>query len=280
MNTTIILERYLRWAPVSLAIREVGRIIAFNSIAKKFEFANDLHILDVGCGDGRWWSYMEKINPRNVWGIDICAEEISLAQNKINAFVGDVTQDETITRLNRKFDVVVGNCSLEHIPDLHTALANIKKTCLPNGYFILFVPTPYWAMKGKSLDLLNRISPRLSMTFSGAINGFFKHWHLYNDRVWAMILCAAGFEVVESKGLGNSQCEFLFRLFLPMAFLSFLFKKLFSVYFASILSPVIPSRVMVAYCRYIENAFNNVYSEESDKQAYEYVIVCRNKQKG
>ena len=31
-------------------------------------------------------------------------------------------------------------------------------------------------------------SPRVAMALSGALNGFFQHWHLYDEKVWRRLL--------------------------------------------------------------------------------------------
>lgn len=45
--------------------------------------------------------------------------------------------------LKKKFDVIMGFEVLEHVPDLHPALANIKTSLRPGGYFIGTSPYPY-----------------------------------------------------------------------------------------------------------------------------------------
>src|SRR5262249_9615773 len=76
---------YLRHAPLSLAVREINRLVAFTAVAGEHG-----PVLDVGCGDGFWWTVRE--DHREVYGIDISAREIAQAQQRIHAQLTDVSR--------------------------------------------------------------------------------------------------------------------------------------------------------------------------------------------
>src|SRR5690242_9277517 len=73
---------YLRHAPVSLAVREINRLIAFETVAGRRG-----PVLDVGCGDGFWWTIRD--DGREIYGIDISAREIAQAKQRIHAELTD-----------------------------------------------------------------------------------------------------------------------------------------------------------------------------------------------
>ena len=266
---------YIDWAPASLAIRELSRINALKILNTQLRFFNSQKILDVGCGDGKWWAHLCPNDLKKIYGIDISSKEIEIAKNFINAQVLDVTSEGFVNDLDeKKFELIIGNCSLEHIYHLNKALFNINKVLEEKGTFILFVPTPYWAFKGKSIKFLEMISPRLSMGFSGLINGFFQHWHLYDYKIWISILENLGFTCLGAYGIGNKRSEFVFRLGLPSAFLSFLIKSLTGRYLNYYLSPLIPRPLKKIFCKKLSSTIESNLQEATQDDIFEYMIVC------
>ena len=129
---------YLRHAPLSLALREINRLIAFSAVA-----SGRGPILDVGCGDGFWWTQMPPDGDREVYGIDISATEIAQAKQRIRAEVTDVSARQPFT--GTAFKEIIGNCSLEHVPDIDGALLNLPEEGAAGPRVVMFVPTPRWA---------------------------------------------------------------------------------------------------------------------------------------
>src|ERR1700733_3400194 len=170
---------YLRHAPLSLAVREINRLVAFETIA-----GGRGPVLDVGCGDGFWWTVRE--DSREIYGIDISAREIAQAQQRIHATLTDVSRETPFA--GTKSHEIIGNCSREHVPDIDGALSNLRAAAADNARLLMFVPTPRWAYQGRLQALLLRVAPRVAMALSGALNGFFQHWHLYDAKVWHRLL--------------------------------------------------------------------------------------------
>ncbi len=233
-------------------------------------------ILDVGCGDARWWKLLLPDQLDRVHGIDISQKEIELARKLILARQLDVTSDEFKAIYPEKaFDLIIGNCSIEHIYALDKALGNISSRLAPAGYFILFVPTPTWALKGWTMGVLHKISPRLSMALSGFMNGFFQHWHLYDHTIWESILQSSGLKVQATYGIGNKKAEFYFRLFLIPALLSFLVKKMTGKYLNSYLYFLIPGKIFDKVAHFFGTMLDDGFQTKHEKSIFEYVIICR-----
>jgi SAM-dependent methyltransferase len=257
-------------------VREVSRINAIELLNKQFDIFKAHSILDVGCGDGQWWKNVLPEQLNKVYGIDISASEIELAKQVIKAKCLDVTNPDFLSEIsNQQFDLIIGNCSMEHIYHIDKALLNIEKALSANGVFILFVPTPYWAFKGKTLGLLHRVSPRLSMMYSGMINGFFQHWHLYHYQIWISLLNNFGFKKVEPFGLGNQKSDFLFRLFLPTSFISFIVKALTGKYLNYYVSKFLPEASSRWKSRLILNSLDNSLRPANANDIFEYILVCK-----
>jgi SAM-dependent methyltransferase len=255
---------YLRHAPVSLVLREINRLIAFAALAGKRG-----PVLDVGCGDGFWWTVRDE--PREVYGVDISEREIDQARTRIHAELTDVSRETPFPGI--QFHEIIGNCSLEHIPDIDAALSHLRAASAPGGRLLMFVPTPRWAYQGRLQSLLLHTAPRLAMTLSGALNGFFQHWHLYDVKVWTRLLQQNGWKVTSSYGLGSSRSEFVFRLFMPPAFGEFLVKKATGNY-PSRLAQGVPDLAIGPLVKLVTWAVQNPIVPTDSPHAYEYMIVA------
>jgi SAM-dependent methyltransferase len=255
---------YLRHAPLSLTLREINRLVALESVG-----GAKGPVLDVGCGDGFWWTLRDE--RREVYGIDISATEIEQAQKRIHAELGDVSKAPPF--LGTRFGEVIGNCSLEHVPDIDAALANLRKAAADDARLILFVPTPRWAYQGQLQSFLLARAPRLAMALSGALNGFFQHWHLYDAKVWTRLLETHGWRVREIHGLGSARSEFLFRAFMPPAFLEFIAKSITGFYPAK-LARFLPDAAIAPLARLVRWAVSDPVVPASSPHAYEYLIIA------
>ena len=115
---------YLRHAPLSLTLREINRLVALETVGK-----HRGPVLDVGCGDGFWWTLCDR-NNREVYGIDISAREIGQARTRIHAALSDVSRERPFP--GKDFAEIIGNCSLEHVPDIDAALSNLRRAAAPD----------------------------------------------------------------------------------------------------------------------------------------------------
>lgn len=255
---------YLRHAPLSLAVREINRLVALQAVG-----GSRGPVLDVGCGDGFWWTMRE--DNREIYGIDISAREVAQARTRIHAELSDVSRETPFP--GTKFAEVIGNCSLEHVPDIDAALANLRAAAADDARLLMFVPTPQWAYQGRMQSFLLEHAPRVAMTVSGALNGFFQHWHLYDHKVWTRLLETHGWRVREIKGLGSARSEFLFRLAMPPAFVEFIAKKLTGFY-PSKLARFLPDAAIAPFAKLVRWAVASPIIEAESPHAYEYLIVA------
>tara|TARA_B100000519_G_C14253812_1_gene443941 strand:- start:1424 stop:2269 length:846 start_codon:yes stop_codon:yes gene_type:complete len=263
---------YIRNVPISLAIRELNRLLAFKDIKKNYGLTNLNPILDVGCGDGFWWQLQPEHGRDNIFGIDISDTLVKEANKYINAELCDISKDWPFK--NRDFPLIVGNCSLEHVEDISTALTNIHKSATQKSCtLILIVPTVHWAYQGYTQQFLLRKFPRIAMAISGLLNGFFQHWHLYDYSVWEIVLQKTGWRVIDGFGLGNKKSEFLFRLFLPFAFIGFIFKSIIGFY-PNKLFKIVPKFLLQPIIILMEWALKNPIVDKNDSSAYELIIVA------
>lgn len=262
---------YLRHAPLSLAIRELNRLIAIHRIEGAYGAdARALDpVLDVGCGDGFWWS-VRGTGGRRVLGIDIQDSEVVLARRHIEAAVTDVAREQPE---GGPFRQIIGNCSLEHVRAIDGALRNLRAVAADDARLVMFVPAPQWAFQGVSQAWLLRKAPRVSMALAGALNGFFQHWHLYELPVWKQLLAQNGWTVDAAWGVGSARSEFLFRLFLPASFGGFAVKQAIGSYPERALSAA-PDVALAPLVKLVSHALAEPMSAADSPDAYEYAIVA------
>jgi SAM-dependent methyltransferase len=256
---------YLRHAPLSLTLREINRLVAIEAISNTRG-----PVLDVGCGDGFWWTLRDH-DDREIYGIDISAREIAQARTRIRAELTDVSREKPFA--GTKFEEIIGNCSLEHVPDIDAALANLRAVAASGARLVMFVPTPRWAYQGRVQSFLLKHAPRVAMSVAGALNGFFQHWHLYDAKVWTRLLAQHGWKVRATYGLGSARSEFLFRLFMPPAFGEFLIKKVTGSY-PSKLARLLPDAALAPFTRLVRWAVTDPLVPADSPTAYEYMIIA------
>ena len=92
-------------------------------------------ILDVGCGCGDMLLTLEPIGFCNLTGIDPYMEEDSILGGGIRLL------KTTMADLKEKFDLVMLNHSLEHMPDPHKAFKEISSLLDPGASCLIRIPT-------------------------------------------------------------------------------------------------------------------------------------------
>ncbi len=259
---------YLRQAPLSLCLRELHRLVAVELL--EVDQPRRTPVLDVGCGDGFWWT-LRDTDGLDIYGIDISRREIAAAQTRIKASYADISAERPLAPL--QFQSIVGNCSLEHVRDIDSALRNLREAASDDARLVLFVPAPQWGYQGRMQKALLSAAPRIAMAFSGAMNGFFQHWHLYDVPLWSGVLARNGWKIVRAEGLGNPRAEFLFRALLPPAYVQFLVKSAIGVY-PSRLNRWLPDRVLAPLVETLAGAVAEPFVPVTSQHAYEFAIVA------
>ena len=113
-------------------IEQIDRILKY--IPKK----EDVHILDIGCGNGKMLGYLQEKTGANIHGFDYSAQAIQTAKILFpecsefrEGIIGETEYPE------ETFDVITSMDSIYFAKDMTAFVAQIKKWIKPNG--ILFV---------------------------------------------------------------------------------------------------------------------------------------------
>ncbi|GAC1576659.1 MAG: hypothetical protein NVS3B20_08190 [Polyangiales bacterium] len=124
--------------PAALAIKSCVRLKRM----KELPLAGP--ILDVGCGNGLF----ARLGYSKVaaWGVEIDAREAEAARGS-GAYARVIEESITTTKAlpEGHFATALGMCSLEHVPDIASALRVIRRALAPLGLFYLIVPHKNWA---------------------------------------------------------------------------------------------------------------------------------------
>lgn len=210
---------YYRYAPAALAVRECLRLRA----VRKYELPEP--IFDIGCGDGVFAALAYP--GKQIWGIDINADEVRRAQatstysTLVCGSITDVSLPEGF------FQSAIANCSLEHVPRLDLALQQIRRALAPGGPFILIVPTPGWTRLLAIPDLLTKAGlPALAAAYGQGLDSVFHHIHMYEPSEWQAQLEAAGFRVRSIETLTSRRSSWVFDILLYPSLLGLLNKRL------------------------------------------------------
>jgi SAM-dependent methyltransferase len=210
---------YYAFAPAALAIRECVRLRAVREI--------DLPepLLDIGCGDGLFarLAYPGK----QAWGIDINPTEVQRAQRTASyatLICGNIVQ---VHLPESFFGSAIANCSLEHVPDLHGALLNIRRALKPNALFVLIVPTPDWTHHLAVSEALRSVGlVGLARAYGDALDRVFSHIHLVDEAGWREHLDRAGFDLVEVRPIAGRSTSWAFDFMLYPSLAGYLMRKL------------------------------------------------------
>ena len=99
---------------------------------------DDVHVLDIGCGNGKMLGYLQKSSKACIYGFDYSEEAIKTAQILFSekaefreGIIGQIEYPE------EKFDVIISMDTLYFAPDMTAFVAQVKKWLKKDGVFFV-----------------------------------------------------------------------------------------------------------------------------------------------
>lgn len=172
--------------------------------------------VDLGCDDGHLTMNMAaKITTKNVWGVEIVEERVSLAQEK-GIMVEKIDLNKKFVFESESFDVVNANQVIEHISDSDIFIGEIYRILNKGGYAVISTENASsWcnviaSIFGWQIFSLTNFSGRkqgIGNPFSlhrNAESGFYSwnHVRIYNIRGLKEYFEVFGFKVEAIRGAG------------------------------------------------------------------------------
>lgn len=138
----------------------------------KYEFSENYHILELGCGNGRQWEGRIENLPKgcNLILSDFSDGMVNIVRSKFSIYKALSFENidiQSIPYHDETFDVVIANHMLYHIPDLSSALLEVKRVLKTGGK--LYSTTN--GNGGMRLFIHNVLEH-----FCGDINAFTQEW--------------------------------------------------------------------------------------------------------
>ncbi len=268
------LLRYIRHAPTPLVIREMNRLLAYEQLRRDSDWPGFRRgtILDVGCGDGFWWT-LQDVSGFELYGVDISDGEVREARAVMKAELCDVSLRARRSRPSAS----IRSWRTARSSTCPTSAARCATCAAPQPTTrasSCSCPRPAGATRAALQRFLLAHAPRLAMMWSGAINGFFRHWHLYEPPVWRQLLAETGWSVRAVLRPAQRPLRGAVPP-LPAVLVSEpAVKALFDRYPNRLLERV-PDTVLRPWLDLVAPSFCDPLVDESDPLAYEWMIVAR-----
>lgn len=154
------------------------RNLYWNRIKTAIDFAqirDDFALLDIGCNRGQLLKSIRNVNKHcELWGTDIEPGITTLKIDDCNFRVCDIKK---LPFENGYFDIVFVLSTLEHIPDLDSAIKEISRVLKPQGSAILSSPTESWFYRFCRFLLFGDIEKDVHTTKSEPRSEADHHYH-------------------------------------------------------------------------------------------------------
>lgn len=117
------------------------RRIFFDLLDRTLGAGRDRAVLEIGCGTGGLLAPLQRYG--SVHGLDIDHESVAYCRNRgfDRVLCGSGYQ---LPYADASFDLVCLFDTIEHIPNEHRALAEVRRVLRPGGYLLVSVPAYQW----------------------------------------------------------------------------------------------------------------------------------------
>ena len=165
------------------------------TISKIIPRSNNLKILDYGCGTGKTFQELVKINPdAKYYGIDISDHAIRIISKKFPTYKYFVVQEEEKVPLKSgSIDLITCFDVIEHVYNTEWLLQEFQRLIKPKGKLIL--TTPYYG-------LIKNIIISV-VAFDKVFDPFGPHIRFFTERTLTKGLDKYGFRIIKRGYFGR-----------------------------------------------------------------------------
>jgi SAM-dependent methyltransferase len=152
------------------------------------------HVLDAGCGDGAFLAFLRRLGVR-VTGLELAESAAARARRRCpDADILTGSLEEPLPFEEEAFDAVWCTEVLEHLFDVHGAMAELNRVLKPGGLLVL--TTPHHGLVKNLLIAL--------WAYDGHYNPDLSHIRFFTRRSLERCLARAGFDPLSWRGLGRT----------------------------------------------------------------------------
>ncbi|MFD2561596.1 class I SAM-dependent methyltransferase [Aquimarina rubra] len=173
---------------------------------------NTKTLLDVGCGEGAFASFIKEKYQTETWGIELMKEEGEKAEKLLDkVFIGEV--EGFIDELpDNYFDAIYFNDVLEHLVDPYMVLEKIKSKLSKDGVIISSIPNMRYHSALKNL-VLNK-------NWEYEDHGIMDKTHLrfFTGKSIANMYTRLGYKIITHKGINKTKSIKPYLYNLPLFF--------------------------------------------------------------
>jgi len=128
-------------SPIIKLIESTGvrKSLAYSQFRYLKSYLKGKTLFEIGPGEGFILELFEK-NNYNVFGMEASKENLDVISSKLRNGKIEIGFAEDISKINKKFDVIILSHVLEHLVDFRKVLLNIKNLLVDDGIFFIEVP--------------------------------------------------------------------------------------------------------------------------------------------
>jgi SAM-dependent methyltransferase len=169
-------------------------------------------VLDIGCGDGRYFK-LAWPQVRDVVGVDM-DERVAAAARRSGVYREVVVAPaHQIPLPKESFASAFANCALEHMDHLDEVLGTISSCLHPGGTFLISVVTDKFLDWQTLPSLIEQVGePKRAGELQGAYRSYHHLVNPFSPKVWIEHLDRAGFMVLEHTPIVPEMTSRLFLL--------------------------------------------------------------------
>jgi SAM-dependent methyltransferase len=172
-------------------------------------------VLDVGCGDGKFFSFLG--HEGETYGCDISLASLGKSfDGSVPPYVAVCCADAgKLPYRAERFGTIICNCVLEHIVPLEDTLSEFYRVLRPGGVCYITVPTPELHGNLFAARILSGLRLRsLATWYQECFNRVMKHYHLKDKDTWEALMATHGLRVADARYYLSTQSVWVFEVLL------------------------------------------------------------------